>query len=258
MQLPKAPLLEVIFELRWKVVSTGNLFGYDPGFVPFADAFTKTMTETGFTTHEAVAQPGPPIAHQVAFRYRKEEVFPLKQIGHGIFACNTSTGYEWEDFKAMIGQSIRDVVACYPRSDVTPLVPSVLELRYVDVFNEELLGNVSWQDFIAKATNMRFETLKFLEDVADTGTDRGNLGLQLDLKDKNLGRFELQIANRRGDKPSILVTSKVTKRGFGDAPPARDGLEAFALKWAEDAHEISSKFFQSFVSAPLMAKFREA
>ena len=258
MRLPSAPLLEVVFELRWQVHSTGDVFGYDPGFAAFSKSFEQAMNASGYKAHERVASPGPSFVHRIVNRYRKQEPFPLVQIGHGIFACNVSTEYEWTDFRKMIAQGVQDVLKCYPHTAVTPLVPSLFELRYVDVFNEELVGDQSWQNFLAKCSKMKFTTLPYLESVTVPGADRVNFGLRQDLKDADLGHFELQIANGiSSGKPSILMTSKVIKAKFGDAAPALASLEALVPKWADAAHTVNSEFFKAFVDDALMAKFKE-
>jgi uncharacterized protein (TIGR04255 family) len=257
-RLPSAPLLEVVFELRWQVQRTGDLFGYDAGFAAFSKSFEEVMNASGYKTHERVAASGPTFVNQVVNRFRKLEPFPLVQIGHGIFACNVSTEYEWADFRKMIAQGIQDVLKCYPDTPVTPLIPSHLELRYVDVFNEELVGDQSWQNFLAKCSKLKFSPLPYLESVTVPGGDRVNFGLRHDLKDAELGRFELQIANGvSSGKPSILMTSKVIKSNFGDLTPARTSLEPLVLKWAHAAHSVNSQFFKAFVDDALMAKFKE-
>jgi uncharacterized protein (TIGR04255 family) len=255
--LPNAPLVEVIFELRWQVVKTEvGPFGYDPGFIPFATAFQSAISAAGFKTPERVAPTGPPVVHQVVFRYRQDEAVPLVQIGHGIFACNVSTEYEWMEFRKLISETASKFLASYPDTPLAPLVPCHLELRYVDVFNEALLGHASWQTFIAKSTKIGFQSLKYLDDVAISGRDRGGLNLQYDLKDQALGRFEVQIANgEAAGTPGILMTSKVVKTHF-DAV-LRSSLHDLVLEWADGAHDVTHNFFEACIDDALMAKFRE-
>ena len=78
------------------------MFGYDPGFAVFSQQFGQLMDASGYKAVERVSPPGPSFVHQIVYRYRKEQAFPLAQIGHGIFACNVSTDYEWDAFEEMI------------------------------------------------------------------------------------------------------------------------------------------------------------
>jgi uncharacterized protein (TIGR04255 family) len=258
-RLPNAPLVEVIFELRWQVVKTeaGPIaFGYDPGFVPLAGAFQKAISEAGFKIQERVAPPGPPVVHQIVFRYRQKDAFPLIQLGHGILACNLSTEYEWTEFRKLIAESVNRFLNCYPDTPITPLNPCHLELRYVDVFNEAMLGHTSWKAFITKSTNVGFRSLKYLDNVTIEGRDRGSINLQYDLKDEALGRFEVQIANGEAAGSSvILMNSKVVKTNFQVIQ--RASLHDFLLKWADGAHDVTHNFFEACIDDSLMTKFQE-
>lgn len=258
MKLPSAPLIEVVFELRWRIENTGDVFGYDPGFPAFSRAFKERMQKVGYTTYERVSPPGPTFAYQVIDRFRKAGAFPLLQIGSGIFACNASTDYDWQSFRALIEEGVRALSETYPDTSVSPLDLMNLELRYIDVFNESLIGSLSWTQFVEKWTNLDFKPLPYLEKVAADGTDQVNFALQQGLKDKQLGFFDLHIANGQSfGKPSILMTSKV-KRDFANDGPARQELPDFCLKWSEAAHSVTHDFFEAVIHPDLMAKFKQS
>src|ERR1044072_977127 len=95
-RLPKAPLAEVVFELRWKLpgpVDAPALMKSDPGLLPLLDPFTAGMKKIGFRSFKDIAPPLQTAGYGVARRYFKaaEQTFPIMQIGHGIFASNESS-----------------------------------------------------------------------------------------------------------------------------------------------------------------------
>jgi len=92
--LPKAPMVEVVFELRWKL-QTGPkgevmVLQSDPGLVPLVDRFSKRMKQIGFSYQRDMSHPLQTGPHGVARRFSKSAdlPFPLQQIGPGIFASN--------------------------------------------------------------------------------------------------------------------------------------------------------------------------
>ncbi len=109
MQLPNAPLVEVIFELHWNLLGTPTLqnapspFRTDPGYPYLVSGFPKAADKAGYVHQREVNSSTPlgPLAYVVQHRFQKHEdvVLPLWQIGPGIFTCNDSSTYEWASFR---------------------------------------------------------------------------------------------------------------------------------------------------------------
>lgn len=264
MRLPNAPLTEVIFELHWQVIKTGLLeglvnFGYDPGFAAFESAFTTVMDSVGYTAREVVAQPGPTFANKVVTRFRKGDgqPYPIIQIGHGILACNVSTDYEWTDFKAFCLEALEHVLACYPTSPEMPFRPSRIELKYTDIFNESLLKHWSITKFLNSNSKLSYDGLGFLDSEVFAGTDEGRMVFQRSIADAEIGRFLFELGSAKTDiERNIMLRSQVVK----DADFASDWTESTSDRvadWLSQAHDITSKFFSSFISDDLMELFKE-
>src|SRR5262249_36827941 len=90
--------------------------------------------------------------------------FPIMQIGHGIFATNESSLYEWKAFKAQAMTGLRVLLSSYPDLGVFKMEPNYLELRYIDAFDKSLLGKAAMFDFIDRGTTMKVTFPKMLTD----------------------------------------------------------------------------------------------
>lgn len=263
MRLPDAPLLEVVFELRWDVVvdepQRGPVrFGYDPGFAPFRAKFDELMAAKGYRFAEVMGEPGPTVAHAITKRYRlaSDQPFPLVQIGHGIFACNFSTDYDWDSFWTFAAEMLRLVMQAYPRSDLSQLAPNRLELRYIDIFDSELLGHASFGRFLSENTKINYKSLDFLNSNLFTGNETGHFFLRRDIARAEVGWFQMEAASaEHSGKASVIATSRVVKEDqFADAS-WRGDLGKATTQWLEAAHDVTSRFFKEFVSDELMRKF---
>jgi uncharacterized protein (TIGR04255 family) len=155
-------------------------FGYDPGFMHFQSAFDGIMSSRGFKSHQMVAEPGPTVPHAIVKRYRlaDNQPFPLVQIGHGIFACNFSTDYEWANFRQFAESLLQSLEKAYAKSALCPLNPARLELRYIDIFDAELMGHTSFGRFLKEDTKFDYEGLPFLNSNLFTGDESGQILLR--------------------------------------------------------------------------------
>lgn len=265
MKLPKAPLIEVIFELHWALEGGNDTpiqFQQDPLFPLTASEFTEKAMSHGFTYRKQL-QSGPtgPLGHTVQYRYGKGEnkPFPLWQIGPGIFACNASTDYEWVSFKSILRNGLQALLSSYPRIKSHPMRPVHLELRYIDGFSSDLVGHTDLIKFLGKDVNLDLKVNDFLRSKPFSGPTLGHMEIIRDVRREEDTVFSVTIATASQATPAtILVTSKVLKTSDSmDLGDNNRTVVARVLKWAEGAHELTHEFFQSFVSESLMAKFEE-
>ena len=158
--LPKAPLAEVVFELRWALQGGPegqSVLQSDPGLLPLLDGFTTRMKKAGFGTAKDMSHPLQTGPHSVARRFYKAptEPFPIMQIGPGIFASNESSEYDWKAFKKQVGRGVRALLDAYLKLGFFSIHPIHIELRYIDVFNKSSLGNASLFHFIEHGTSLK-------------------------------------------------------------------------------------------------------
>lgn len=265
--LPNAPLIEVVFELRWDLPGSGPMGSLrtDPGYPFLREEFSGAVKKLGFRYAKDM-QPqgiGLGLGYSVDRRFYLSETqtFPLVQIGHGIFATNESAGYEWTKFKASCLKHVRILIDSYPRMTSFSMMPSLIELRYIDVFPAE------------SKKRKKHDMFAFLEDNTNLGISRPSLmeGLET-LQSLNGGRitaeyrvkkakatiFVLEFASvESGTKKGTRMISKV--RSVGKDVPSLKSKPKFVnnvSEWLEQAHLITSPFFQQLITPELLRKFQ--
>jgi uncharacterized protein (TIGR04255 family) len=263
-QLPSAPLTEVIFELRWELQPAPPPFGlYDPALIPTVQQFSVEMERMGYHHHQDMGHPTQMAPHSVFRRFSlsSETLFPLMQIGSGIFATNQSVHYEWTSFRAQILNGVRALFIAYPKSRDVPLKPAHLELRYVDVFSKEIIGGGSIYDFARTGTSVAFSLQKVMADKEKFwGAPVGRFFQERPLRERKDSRFGFDLASGQSGETKeeiVQLISKVVSTGNG--VPALKSPKLFLPKlreWLDFAHGVTSPFFKSFIKPEVMKKFQ--
>jgi uncharacterized protein (TIGR04255 family) len=264
-QLPAAPLVEVVFELRWALQPAPTPPGqFDPGLIQTMQSLVPAMSKLGFDYPADQVHPLQTGPYGVTRRFMRnaESPFPLMQIGAGIFAANEAANYRWTTFKAQILDGIRALLTAYPTKSLgLPITPNYLELRYIDVFTKAITDCTSIVDFANTGTRLRIEPPSFLSDKKlFWGDPRGQVALEYMLRDRKESTFSFQIANGtipQTNESVIQLLSRVISNGGG--VPKLKSPAVFVRdveNWLEFAHGILSPFFRSFVADDVMDKFK--
>lgn len=120
--LNDAPLVEVIFELRWGKQAESEIDSIQylkEELEFFFGQFNKSAKENSYKIHERVnelpsgAGPAPFI---IQHRFRKEEnTWPCLQVGTGIFTVNQiNDGYDWKPFKQSVIEGLEILNSGHP------------------------------------------------------------------------------------------------------------------------------------------------
>ena len=261
-RLPNAPLAEVVFELRWALVGPSELplqLHTDPGFLPALDAFSSEAAKLGFSTKQDMSSGPQIVAHAIARRFYvgAEQPFPLLQLGPGIFASNQSSDYDWPSFKQQTIKGVRALLNAYPVLPSYPLTPTHLELRYIDVFDRSLLATTDFIKFTRLGTNLEINLPEFFESEIFEPSLSGRFVCRVPVRGQKATLFSVDLASASRKKDDIVrLESKVVSIGEGVPsakahPPFLKALD----RWLEDAHNVTSPFFQKFVTEKLMSRF---
>jgi len=263
-RLPKAPLAEVVFELRWALqggADSPSFLHSDPGLLPLLDSFTKGMKKAGFGVFKDLSRPLETGAYGVVRRFFKnaDSAFPILQIGPGIFASNESSQYEWKAFKAQTSLGLRTLIGAYPKLSFFSLQPNYLEIRYIDAFDASLLGKAALFHFAERGTSLKFTLPPMLDNrKLFEGDPTGRFAFQRKLKGWANSIFSLDFGSgQKETKESIVrLETKIITKGDGVArlqTPLKFLREID--DWLEFAHGITSPFFKDFILPPVMQKF---
>jgi uncharacterized protein (TIGR04255 family) len=157
----KAPLMEIVAELKWP--TNGALF-FQPSagqLVPsnaisdtesFYQTFSIEMAKAGFGMSERLVPPGfHPAPGSVAIRFKEtpseQARSNLFQVGPGVFTANALPPYSsWLTFGPVVEQGVE--ILLKSRSPSEKDLPFLGQtLRYINSFNESLIGAMTAYEF---------------------------------------------------------------------------------------------------------------
>lgn len=157
-KLPKAPLQEVILEIKWELqMDSSTGFQIDPGFQLSLGKFHQSLQEE----FPMVIQKHPAdipihiLGQQVIYQFWKsKETWPVIQIGPGILTINeTEKSYEWQQgFLPLLENTLNKLNRSY--QDEIPF--NSFALRYIDAVKVEDYGFTNWPTFVKHHINFDF------------------------------------------------------------------------------------------------------
>ncbi|MDP3313580.1 TIGR04255 family protein [Lutibacter sp.] len=239
-KLPNAPLIEVIFEIKWDVDKSDILdFQYLHG-----DLYSKLKEEYPF--RENVVPPEVPfevVKGLPVFRYRKGgNDYPLIQVGPGLITFNTiDEKYFWNEYLIEVDKILKEFNNIYPKFHRIKLVPSI---SYVDFFEIDFSTN-SPLNFINE--NLGLNVHQGYIDNDNSKTEEINLTFNNRLK-SNLLSLNL-INGRYNNKEGLVMQTKII------------GNKDFYLledlnSWLVEAHDICSDVFKKITNGKLYNSFK--
>lgn len=261
-KLPNAPLAEVVFEVRWQLHGDERAgpFRSDPGYFVCLDGLLQRGKSIGFPENKLIDQANVLAGHSVTYRFYRAtgEIFPVLQIGPGIFAVNESTGYTWQSFKTLCVQAFDLLVSCYPKMDAFPLVPVQFELRYIDALKREPAAQ-NLISFLNDSTHFEFHLPTFLSSDLFGPISDAQFNFTLPAKNLKDTRFSVSLSKGKssGVDAFIMISKVTSKIQPGYMASARAIMRGRVQEWLDGAHEMTSPFFRSIVKDSLMVEFTE-
>jgi len=248
-ELRNKPLIEAIFEIRWRLDQVAPGILMDPNYKLNLGRLYEQLKDD-YPTYEKLpmaAVPEDMVPYVVQHRFRVgENRWPLTQIGPGILTLNDTENYNWEDFKLRIQKLLK-----------------VLEkvLNYT-TYERISLTYVNAVDFEYNKDNV----LDFL---------KNNLGIEINVRD---GLFKDGIVNRQPvgfdfkveyptlepkgvitlhfekgwvyNKESLIWSIIVATTGSNVVQNSDE-----ILKWVEKAHELAENWFFTLLDQDFLRRF---
>lgn len=237
-KLPKAPLVEVVIELRWKISSKEELVGVQ---YLYGDLYNELKRKYPF--RESILPVEVPMEmtiNQPVHRFRAEKGgYPLLQVGPGIITLNTiDAKYYWESFFEDSKELIQTFNTIYSQNNT--ITPAILYIDFFPFdFSENNVHNYINQQFNITFGQSFFETEKFPSDF--------NMGFayNIDLGDLRVNFQKGKNQNTEG----ILLQTRINGK---PAVPNYENLN----KWLNEAHEILSNLFKQLTEGDLYKSFK--
>lgn len=236
-KLPKAPLVEVIFELRW-VLPSAQI--QDAQYIA-GDLYH--LIKDNYPYREALQQLPPGLVIQApTHRFRHERNgYPLVQVGPGLLTVNiTDEKYFWNDFLADITSVLRHFQTVYKFDEEQVLTA---HLRYIDF----LAFDFDKQD-----------VFKYLEEKLHLKVDFGFLNYEKAKVDNTVlavglkipeGELHISISNGKNSKGNsgIAINTLITNK--------LDSSTKDIVEWLGKAHEITRSVFKEMTKGELQKQF---
>jgi len=238
-KLSKAPLLEVIFEINWDITNNNDIakFQYLHG-----DLYSILKSE--YPKRENLVPSEVPIdimKNRAMFRFRKEDGYPLVQVGPGILTLNTTDElYFWNDYRKEITKVTNSLSEVFPEISQTNLF---LTLTYLDFFEIDTeTENVI--EYINQNLNLNVNQT-FIE---NENTKEVNLALSYKINDDTL-LLNLRNGIVNNNKKGVILQTKLigTKKKYSNEEQ---------LNWLNKAHETCSDIFKKITTEDFYNSFK--
>jgi uncharacterized protein (TIGR04255 family) len=233
-KLPKAPLQEAIFEVRWDldVVPETNQ-ATDKGF-DMALGSLRSLCKERFPHVVRKLPDDVPVQlfpYKTTYQYwTAENTWPLLQLGPGIFTINdTERNYEWgNNYYPLIKNGIKWLCEAYNQQ----LSFGFVALKYIDVVKATDYNLKKWPDFISDHLNFKFE---------NSFNPRGDLkqfqfNQVFDQEDGSSLHLSISSGRNKGGEDIFIWQTSVLKR--------QSFTPEELINWTKEAHNIVSRLFK--------------
>jgi uncharacterized protein (TIGR04255 family) len=241
-KLPNAPLVEVIFEIKWDITNKSDIVDFQ-----YLHGDLYSHLKGKYPHRENLVSPEVPfdiVRGIPVFRYRESNnSYPLVQIGPGLITVNTTDSkYFWDEFRNEANNVLFILSEIYPKYRNLTLSPILI---YIDFFE---LDKTNCNSFEFINTNFQ---LHFSENfIHEEGTALSDLNFTFNYKFKDdILSLNIRDGKINKNKEGIVLQTKVIGK---KEKYSKNELES----WLDNAHELSSKTFKSLTKGDLYETFK--
>ncbi len=237
-KLPKAPLIEVIFEIRWQIKQKSDITNYE-----YLIGDLYSLVKSDYPHRESLLPPGMPsdiILNNPAHRFRKEkDGYPLIQIGPGVITLNTNDEYYfWNEYYDLAKNLLTNLF----ETNALDNYSFNTNLLYLDFFEFDF-SKSDVNDFVNDMFNINV-TQGFLEE-SDLPFNL-DIGFFYGIPLGNLA-VTLKKGAAKGKEGIVMQTSLYGNTFFNETKNI--------LSWLTEAHEFSSNLFKKITAGKLYESF---
>lgn len=239
-RLPNAPLLEVIFELRWLMNTQTQWDRY-----PYLHGDLYNVLRKNYPKRELLAPAETPaelLVNRPVYRFRSEHGYPLFQLGPGLLTVNTiDEEYDWNTYSAQISQILEKLFKTAEFAEGEKVKPT---LSYFDFFK------VDWEkEDILEYVNENFILSKF-QALPETKRkpNKFKYGIGYPIESGSL-TIEINTAVNNKKEKGLILQTKIDGTNI---PPER----SLITEWLDNAHRYTSRLFKQITSGNLYKNFQ--
>lgn len=251
--LNKKPLVEAIFEMRWRLTGQGQTAKSDPHYkLLVGQLYDKLVNEYPFhETLPAADLPDGLFPHVVQHRFRHGDAqWPLVQVGPGVVTLNDTSKYTWPDFVGRIPLVLDSVLGGYESAKQGIEITS-LALRYIDAVDFDFESE-SIFPFLASKMRLSVEVPKDLFDGTQVSDRPASFDLGLSYPTtKPRGIVDLRFARGKQNEREALLWYTTVRT---DEKQVVNGKEQI-IEWLDCAHELTHDWFFKLIAGSLERSF---
>ncbi|HOV99102.1 MAG TPA: TIGR04255 family protein [Bacteroidota bacterium] len=246
--LKNKPLVEAIFETRWKLQEPVPGIKVDPHYkILLGRIYDRVKDEYPFHEQLPTAAMLDEFAgYVVQHRFRRNNnEWPLIQIGPGIITLNDTKNYTWEDFEKRICSVVNILFDAYPDAE-NNLEVNWLSLRYIDTVD----FNNKEGDVFSFLKNLKIN-IEVYEKLFE-GNEVSNSPLGFDLRlafsaNEPKGAVHLRFVK---DAEALKWETQVQSANV-DVPAGKEQI----IHWGTKAHELTDDWFFKMIDGELLRRF---
>lgn len=240
-KLPKAPLVEIVLELRWNIINKSDLLKIQ---YLYGDIYSELKNK--YPHRESTVPTEIPIdilINQPIHRFRTApNDYPLFQVGPGILTLNTiDKKYFWDAFSKDSEELVVSFLKVFPFDLHEKLTPSILFLDFfpfdfdkhdVNEYINERFNVVFHQSFI--------ENEKYPKDL--------NIGFYYEISIGDLSITFLKGKNT-SQQDGIVLQTRINGKPLN---PNKEEISS----WIEKSHDMCSDLFKKLTQGELYESFK--
>lgn len=240
-RLPNAPLLEVVFELRWKISNQKDLEKYQ-----FLTADLYSNLKSKFPDRKLLVPPEVPlelVINKPAYRFSsKESNYPLIQLGPGVLTLNTNDeNYYWSQYYDWTEELTNSFFEVSNIDKNQTFTPSLIYIDFIKLnFNE-----INILNYISENLNINVQQ-NFIKD--DLNPTSFNFGLSNNIKDLGSVHISFNTGKDQNGDSGLVIETKLNGPEFINS--TND-----ILSWLNKAHDYTSKSFKEMTKGKLQDSF---
>lgn len=241
-KLPNAPLVEVIFEIRWNSTDKVSL---DKFQLLLGSMFSELKREFPNVIN---LRPDPAIPFNAfvgmpTHRFSSINGYPMYQLGPGIMSVNmTNSAYVWEDFIC----TIKDVVTVFERLSELQGREITIALKYLDFFKCNF-SEINLTEYIKTNFHLNVEAPYFDESPVKTfsfATTRscsaGTFTMTMNTGYNNINGTQIE---------GIITESNISEKISFEL------LNSYISEKLPQAHDFLGNFFKQMTQGQLYKSF---
>lgn len=242
-KLPNAPLIEVIFEIRWESRDKESL---DKFQILIGSMYSELKKDfpTVLNLRPDSSIPFEAFVGSPTHRFSDKEAYPKYQLGPGVLSVNmTNDDYVWESFI----KTIKKVVAVFENLSELQGKQISIALKYLDFFKCEF-SEIDLKEYIKKNFHLSFEA-PYLNDV-----NAKTFGFATSHNIEN-GVFTFTMNTGYNNVSNNQIEGIITESKVSNSIPF-DDLHSFLVETLPTFHGFLGKFFKDFTEGACYDSFK--